>query len=85
VTVRKKPRSSHLGVQQRDGRDDGQRDGLSADGFARTALQLGFVALVIGSAVLLVALGYPAAAVVEAVVGAGLAAVEMIRRLRGLG
>ncbi len=49
------------------------------------ALQLGFVALVIGSTVLLVALGYPAAAVVEAVVGAGLAAVEMIRRLRRLG
>jgi hypothetical protein len=41
--------------------------------------------LVIGAAVLLMALGYQVAAVVEIIAGFGLAAVEIIRRLRRLG
>jgi len=77
VTVRKEPRSSHHRSVDRNGQETYR--------LAVQALQLGFVAFVVGGAVLLVMLGYPAAAVVEVVVGAGLAAVEMIRRLGSAG
>lgn len=45
------------------------------------ALRLGFVALTVTGAVVLVALGYPALAVLGVIVGAGFAAVEILRRL----
>lgn len=45
------------------------------------ALRLGFIALTVTGAVVLVALGYPTLAVIEVIVGAGFAAVEILRRL----
>ena len=44
-------------------------------------VRLGFVALVLVIAVVLISLGYTAAAAVGLVLGAGLAAVEIIKRL----
>jgi hypothetical protein len=62
--------------------DARQQPGRRDPNTARLALQLGFVAVVITAAVVLVAVGLPAAAVLTIIGGAGLAAVEILRRLR---
>jgi hypothetical protein len=50
-------------------------------GVAGLALRLGFVSVVIASAVVLVVVGYPVVAVIEVLIAAGVVAVEILRRL----
>jgi hypothetical protein len=68
--------------------DDRQQPGhqpparRSADtGLGIVLARLGFVTVVVVAAVVLIALGYAAVAAIEVVLGAGLAAVEIIKRL----
>jgi hypothetical protein len=74
--------SAHLVGSTRPTHPVSQRsDNSDTNSVGLVALRLGFVALTVTGAVVLVALGYPTLAVIEVILGAGLAAVEILRRL----